>query len=84
MLLANNLIKGGDLSNAIVIVDRKMDQPEIDRLAKLFGYGIFQIKEGVLNNLELYFDNEPARHKLLDVIGDLAFMWPFYQRPGDC
>ena len=43
MLLANNLIKGGDLSNAIVIVDRKMDQPEIDRLAKLFGYGNIQI-----------------------------------------
>lgn len=48
------------MSNAIVIVDRKMDQPEIDRLAKLFGYGNIQIKEGVLNNLELYFDNEPA------------------------
>ena len=88
MLLANNLIKGGDLSNAIVIVDRKMDQPEIDRLAKLFGYGNIQIKEGVLNNLELYFDNEPARHKLLDVIGDLALCGRFIkgrviaERPG--
>ena len=88
MLLANNLIKGGCFSNAIVIVDRKMDQPEIDRLAKLFGYGNIQIKEGVLNNLELYFDNEPARHKLLDVIGDLALCGRFIkgrviaERPG--
>ena len=87
-LLANNLIKGGDLSNAIVIVDRKMDQTEIDRLAKLFGYENIQIKEGVLNNLELHFDNEPARHKLLDVIGDLALCGSFIkgrviaERPG--
>lgn len=87
-LLANNLIKGGDLSNAIVIVDRKMDQEETDRLAKLFGYENMQIKEGVLNNLELYFDNEPARHKLLDVIGDLALCGRFIkgrviaERPG--
>ena len=87
-LLANNLIKGGDLSNAIVIVDRKMDQGEIDRLAKLFGYENIQLKEGVLNNLELYYDNEPARHKLLDVIGDLALCGRFIkgrviaERPG--
>ena len=87
-LLANNLIKGGDLSNAIVIVDRKMDQGEIDRLAKLFGYENIQVKEGVLNNLELYYDNEPARHKLLDVIGDLALCGRFIkgrviaERPG--
>ena len=87
-LLANNLIKGGDLSNAIVIVDRKMDQEQIDRLAKLFGYENIQIREGVLNNLELYFDNEPARHKLLDVIGDLALCGRFIkgrviaERPG--
>lgn len=87
-LLANNLIKGGDLNNAIVIVDRKMDQEEVDRLAKLFGYENIQIKEGVLNNLELHFDNEPARHKLLDVIGDLALCGRFIkgriiaERPG--
>ncbi len=87
-LLANNLIKGGDLSNAIVIVDRKMDQEEVDRLSKLFGYENIQVKEGVLNNLELYFDNEPARHKLLDVIGDLALCGRFIkghviaERPG--
>lgn len=76
-LLANDLIKGGDLSNAIVIVDRKMNQEETDRLAQLFGYENIQIKEGILNNLELYFANEPARHKLLDVIGDLALCGSF-------
>ncbi len=87
-LLAHNLIKGGDLSNAIVIVDRKMDQEGIDRLAKLFGYENVQVKEGVLNNLELYFKNEPARHKLLDVMGDLALCGRFIkgrviaERPG--
>lgn len=87
-LLANNLIKGGDLNNAIVIVDRKMDQEEIDRLSKSFGYENIQIKEGILNNLELYFDNEAARHKLLDVIGDLALCGRFIkgrviaERPG--
>ena len=87
-LLAHNLIKGGDLSNAIVIVDRKMDQEGIDRLAKLFGYENVQVKEGVLNNLELYFKNEPARHKLLDVMGDLALCCRFKkgrviaERPG--
>lgn len=88
MLLANNLIKGGDLSNAIVIVDRKMEQAEIERLGKQFGYENIQMKEGVLNNLELYFDNEPARHKLLDVMGDLALCGRFIkgrviaERPG--
>lgn len=87
-LLANNLIKGGDLDNAIVIVDRKMEQAEIDHLAQLFGYENIEIREGVLNNLELYFDNEPARHKLLDVIGDLALCGRFIkggviaERPG--
>ena len=87
-LLASGLIKGGDLSNAIVIVDRKMEQSEIDHLAKLFGYDNIQVKEGILNNLELYFDNEPARHKMLDVIGDLALCGRFIkgrviaERPG--
>lgn len=87
-LLANNLIKGGDLSNAIVIVDREVDQAEADRLVKLFGYDNIEIKQGILNNLELYFDNEPARHKLLDVIGDLALCGRFIkgrviaERPG--
>ena len=74
-LLSNNLIKGGDLSNAIVFVNRKVEQDELDRLADLFDQPRVQVKsEGILNNLDLYFKNEPARHKLLDVIGDLALL----------
>lgn len=69
MLLQHNLIKGGDLDNAIVIVDREISQEEVNRLAKLFNHDSIEVKQGILNNLDLYFDNEPARHKLLDVIG---------------
>jgi UDP-3-O-[3-hydroxymyristoyl] N-acetylglucosamine deacetylase/3-hydroxyacyl-[acyl-carrier-protein] dehydratase len=73
MLLANNLIKGGDLNNAIVVVDRAVSQDELDRLAKVFNKPSVEVrKEGILNNLDLRFQNEPARHKLLDMIGDLA------------
>ena len=72
-LLANNLIKGGDLSNAIIFVDREMSQEELDRLAKLFNKPKVKVlKKGILNNIELNFENEPARHKLLDLVGDLA------------
>jgi UDP-3-O-[3-hydroxymyristoyl] N-acetylglucosamine deacetylase/3-hydroxyacyl-[acyl-carrier-protein] dehydratase len=72
-LQKNNLIKGGDLDNAIVIIDRTVTQEEIDRLAVLFNKPTMKVKpEGILNNLDLSFPNEPARHKLLDVIGDLA------------
>jgi UDP-3-O-[3-hydroxymyristoyl] N-acetylglucosamine deacetylase / 3-hydroxyacyl-[acyl-carrier-protein] dehydratase len=72
-LLKNNLIKGGDLNNAIVIIDKEVAQDELDRLADLFNHDYVEVKpQGILNNLELYFDNECARHKLLDVIGDLA------------
>ena len=75
ILLKNNLIKGGDLDNAIVIVDRKVSQEEIDKLATLFNKPRVNVKpEGILNNVELYFSNEPARHKLLDLIGDLALL----------
>lgn len=77
MLLANNLIKGGDLDNAIVIADKEISQQEVDRLAKLFGYKDIEVKGGILNNLTLHFDNEPARHKLLDVMGDLALCGRF-------
>ncbi|MBC5619768.1 bifunctional UDP-3-O-[3-hydroxymyristoyl] N-acetylglucosamine deacetylase/3-hydroxyacyl-ACP dehydratase [Butyricimonas hominis] len=88
MLLKHNLIKGGDLDNAIVIVDREISQSEVDHLAKLFNHDSIEVKQGVLNNLTLYFDNEPARHKLLDVIGDLALCGRFIkgrviaERPG--
>lgn len=72
-LLNNNLIKGGELNNAIVIIDKKISQEELDRLADLFHHDHVEVKpQGILNNLELHFDNECARHKLLDVIGDLV------------
>jgi len=74
-LVDHNLIKGGDLSNAIVIVDRLMNQEELDALAKKLDKPSVKIdKEGILNTIELYFNNEPARHKLLDVLGDLALV----------
>lgn len=74
-LLDNNLIKGGDLSNAIVVVDKVVDPGELDRLAKIFNKQKIEVKqEGILNNVQLHFTNEPARHKLLDVVGDLALI----------
>lgn len=75
MLLDNNLIKGGDLNNAIVVVDKKVNKNELGRLAKLFDKPNVEVKEeGILNNVDLRYKNEPARHKLLDVIGDLALI----------
>ena len=72
-LLEHNLIKGGDINNAIVVVDKPITPEAMQRLAKAFGKEHIEVlKEGYLNNLELRFNNEPARHKLLDVIGDLA------------
>jgi UDP-3-O-[3-hydroxymyristoyl] N-acetylglucosamine deacetylase/3-hydroxyacyl-[acyl-carrier-protein] dehydratase len=74
-LLANNLIKGGDINNAIVVVDKPVTDEEMSRLAGIFKRENIEVKsEGYLNNLELRFPNEPARHKLLDVIGDLALI----------
>lgn len=75
MLLDNNLIKGGDINNAIVVVDKPLIDGEMERLAKTFKREKIEVKsEGYLNNLELRFPNEPARHKLLDVVGDLALI----------
>jgi UDP-3-O-[3-hydroxymyristoyl] N-acetylglucosamine deacetylase/3-hydroxyacyl-[acyl-carrier-protein] dehydratase len=69
------LIKGGDLDNAIVILEKEVEQEEIDRIAKLFNRpGITTHTAGILNNTELRFPNEPARHKLLDIMGDLALV----------
>ncbi|MCK9202948.1 MAG: bifunctional UDP-3-O-[3-hydroxymyristoyl] N-acetylglucosamine deacetylase/3-hydroxyacyl-ACP dehydratase [Bacteroidales bacterium] len=74
-LLNNNLIKGGDLSNAIVFVDRIISRKELDHLAQFFNKPKVEVlKEGILNNLELQYPNEPARHKLLDIIGDLSLV----------
>lgn len=74
-LLKNNLIKGGDLENAIVIMENPVPQDELDRIADLFNKPHVKVKpEGVLNNIDLYYNNEPARHKLLDMMGDLALI----------
>ncbi|OAV65473.1 UDP-3-O-[3-hydroxymyristoyl] N-acetylglucosamine deacetylase [Bacteroidales bacterium Barb4] len=74
-LLQNNLIKGGDLDNAIVIYDKIMPQESLDSLADTIGIPRKNMQElGYVNNKPLVFDNEPARHKLIDVIGDLALI----------
>jgi UDP-3-O-[3-hydroxymyristoyl] N-acetylglucosamine deacetylase/3-hydroxyacyl-[acyl-carrier-protein] dehydratase len=71
MLFEHNLIKGGDLNNAIVIADEPVAQEQLDRLAaKLDRPKVAFDGSGILNNLQLHFQNEPARHKLLDVLGD--------------
>lgn len=74
MLLKHNLIKGGDLQNAIVIMENEVSQEELDRMADLFNKPHVKVKEGILNNVDLRFSNEPARHKLLDVLGDLSLI----------
>jgi UDP-3-O-[3-hydroxymyristoyl] N-acetylglucosamine deacetylase / 3-hydroxyacyl-[acyl-carrier-protein] dehydratase len=72
-LLQNNLVKGGDLENAIVIMDRVVPQDELDRIADLFHHKHVEVKaQGILNNIDLQYDNECARHKLLDIVGDLT------------
>ncbi|MEZ4946350.1 MAG: bifunctional UDP-3-O-[3-hydroxymyristoyl] N-acetylglucosamine deacetylase/3-hydroxyacyl-ACP dehydratase [Cyclobacteriaceae bacterium] len=73
MLYKNNLIRGGDLNNAIVIVDRVVQEHELDNIAQMLNKPRVEVKkEGILNNVELRYNNEPARHKLLDIIGDLT------------
>jgi UDP-3-O-[3-hydroxymyristoyl] N-acetylglucosamine deacetylase/3-hydroxyacyl-[acyl-carrier-protein] dehydratase len=89
ILLANDLIKGGDINNAIVVVDKPVTSDQVDRISKIFHKNDVKVSEGgILNNLTLRFPNEPARHKLLDVVGDLALVgFPFNahiiaNRPG--
>jgi len=75
MLAANNLIKGGDLDNALVIIDKPISQEQLDRLSELFNKPKVEVlPEGYLNNTKLSFENEPARHKLLDIVGDLSLI----------
>ncbi len=75
MLLDNNLIKGGDLNNAIVYVDKELSAKTMDKLKKAFNKEHLTVKpNGILDNLSLHWPNEAARHKLLDVIGDLALV----------
>ena len=77
-LAKNNLIKGGDLDNAIVMVERQtISQDELTKLAKLLGKEDLKVNIdgiGVLNSTKLQYENEPARHKLLDIVGDLALI----------
>ena len=74
-LVKGSLIKGGDLDNAIVIYDSPMQQEELDRLADLMGVPHKNVTEfGYINDFPLLADNEPARHKLLDVLGDIALI----------
>jgi len=88
-LLKRGLIKGGDLDNAIVIYDQLIQQAELDQLADLMGVDRKKIdKSGYILNKPLSYPNEPARHKLLDVIGDIALVGKFIKgkiiaiRPG--
>jgi UDP-3-O-[3-hydroxymyristoyl] N-acetylglucosamine deacetylase/3-hydroxyacyl-[acyl-carrier-protein] dehydratase len=75
MLLENDLIKGGDLNNAIVYVDKKISDRTMKKLSKAFNKDSVKVKpNGILDNLTLHWANEAARHKLLDVIGDLALI----------
>lgn len=74
-LYKQNLIKGGDLNNAIVVVDRIVENNELEYLSDLLQKPRVEVQEeGILNNTELRFSNEPARHKLLDLLGDLALI----------
>lgn len=75
MLLENGLIKGGDLNNAIVYVDKEISEETMKKLEKAFKKEKLSVKpNGILDNLTLHYPNEAARHKLLDVIGDLALI----------
>ncbi len=74
-LYNKGMIRGGDLDNAVVILEKEVEKSEIDRIARLFNRpGINKHTAGILNNTELRYPNEPARHKLLDLMGDLALV----------
>lgn len=88
-LLAANLIKGGDLDNALVIYDQKVPQEQLDQLAAAIGSEAPSAEQlGYVQKRPLQWDNEPARHKLLDIVGDLALIGKFIEgrviatRPG--
>jgi len=75
-LAKQGLIRGGSLDNAIVIIDHELDEAEVDRLRRLFGLpsDVKLGTDGILNQTELRFKNEPVRHKALDLLGDLALL----------
>ena len=72
-LLSHGLIKGGDIDNAIIVVEKPVEQEHLDEIASSLGYhGLFVTPEGYLSNLKLHFPNECGRHKLLDIMGDFC------------
>ena len=72
-LLRLGLIKGGDIDNAIIVVEKPVEQEHLDEIASSLGYhGLFVTPEGYLSNLKLHFPNECGRHKLLDIMGDFC------------
>ena len=73
-LVAKGLIKGGDMDNAIVIVEHPVDDATLKRMQSLFGVGDLRVNEGYLNNLQLHFPDEIVRHKMLDLLGDFALL----------
>ncbi|NLD21278.1 MAG: hypothetical protein GX664_02150, partial [Bacteroidales bacterium] len=73
-LSAAGLIKGGDMEKSLVIVDNDPSEDQIKRIASLFNAGNIEVKKGYLSNVELHYDNECARHKMLDLIGDFALV----------
>ncbi len=75
-LLHLNLIKGGSLDNALVFVNKELTSKQLKRLAKTFNKDVshFKVHDGVLNTTDIYFPNEPARHKLLDFVGDIRLV----------
>ncbi len=75
-LLHLNLIKGGSLDNALVFVNKELTSKQLKRLAKIFNKdeSLFKVHDGVLNTTDIYFPNEPARHKLLDFVGDIRLV----------
>mgnify|MGYP002622828410 CR=1 FL=1 len=77
-LLHLNLIKGGSLDNALVFVNKNLTSAQLKRLAKTFKKDVsqFKVHDGVLNTTDIYFPNEPARHKLLDFVGDIRLVGP--------
>lgn len=77
-LFNNNLVKGGDVDNAIVIVEHPVTEEQVNRMSQLFNVPALQVREdGYLSNLTLRFPNECARHKMLDLIGDLRLCGGF-------
>lgn len=79
-LFDNNLVKGGDVDNAIVIVEHPVSMRQLDRMACLFNVRKVKVSDrGYLDNLTLHFDNECARHKLLDLMGDLRLVGGFFK-----